>query len=225
MSAARRICVIGNSSVGAVRVALSRRPPLERYDFSFFASAGAKYENVGLAGDLLVGAEADSGGDRDLSTYDAFVMHGRIPATWEAAEFEAFMRPDRYSRAVQALARLDWRDRHKSWGVGLRLAERYGKPTFAIGRNVFANECAGDLGARREGEAILTRTLAPLRFIPLPDALFEDDGRVRRAFFANPVNVRARPVPAHLTDLWHYNREAGGLILDELLRALEETFG
>lgn len=221
MSAPRRICVIGNSSVGAVRAALNNRPAPERYAFSFFASAGVNFDKIDLSDDLLVGADVDSGGDRDLSGYDAFVLHGRLPPSAEAMAFEATLADHRYSVAVQALARRDWRERHKSWTLGLALSERYGKPVLAITRNVFAGESAGDVDSRRRADATLAHMLAPLRFVPLPDGLFEDDGRVRRAFYANPVSVAAREGRGSAPDDWHYNREAGGLILDRLLQALE----
>ena len=51
----RRICVIGNSSVGAVRMALADRQAPSPYDFSFFASGGPKFESVGFVEDDLVG--------------------------------------------------------------------------------------------------------------------------------------------------------------------------
>jgi hypothetical protein len=225
MSAPRRICVIGNSSVGAVRAALNGRPAPDRYALSFFAGGGAKYDNIGLSGDLLVGAEVDSGGDPNLAAYDAFVLHGRLPASPETMEFEAALVDGRYSRAVQALARLDWRQRYKSWVLGLVLAERFGKPVLAISRNVFASESVGDARERRAADATLARLLAPLRYVPLPDGLFEDDGRVKRAYFANPVSVSAREGRAGAPDEWHYNRDAGALILERLLQEMDEAFG
>ncbi len=224
MSAARRICVIGNSSVGAVRVALAGRAPHPSYDFSFFAGGGDKYNKIGLSGDRLVGAEVDSGGDADLTRYDGFVVHGRFPAGFEGRLFERSLASARYSRNVRAAALEDWRGRYKSWGLGLVLHQRYGKPVIALSRNVSASERVGEAPERREGDEAMARLATPLRYSPLPDALFEADGRVRREFYSHYVNVHSRESRAATLDEWHYNREGGGLILDSLLESLEAAF-
>ncbi len=224
MSAQRRICVIGNSSVGAVRVALSGRAPPESYDFSFFASGGDKYDKISLRGDRLVGAEVDSGGDPELASYDGFVVHGRFPAGFEARLFARSLASARYSARVRAAALNDWRSHYKSWGLGLLLHERYGRPVLALSRNIFASERAGEASERREGDEAMARLAAPLRFAPLPDALFEAEGRVRREFYSHYVNVHGRESRASNPDEWHYNREGGGLILDSLLENLEAAF-
>ncbi len=220
----RRICVIGNSSVGAVRMALADRRAPSGYDFSFFASGGPKFESIGFVDDELVGAEVHTGGDRDLKTYDGFVLHGRFPTSYEALDFERHLAADRYSQAVRARARQDWRESYKSWGMALRLHERYGKPVMALSRNVFSSERAGSRDVREAADAMMTQLLAPLRFVPLPGALFEDDGQVRRAFYTSYVNVHGRTGSASNADEWHYNREAGGLILDGLLARLDAAF-
>jgi hypothetical protein len=221
MAAARRICVIGNSSVGAVRAALADRGAAERYDLSFFASGGDKYDKIRLDGDRLAGAEIDSGGDSILAGYDAFALHGRFPAGFEALIFARGLAAARYSRAVRAAALRDWRDHYKSWGLGLALHARFGKPVLALSRNVFASERAGARLERAQGDEVMAGLIAPLRFVPLPDALFEEDGQVRRPFYSRYINVRGRESAAGGLDEWHYNREAGGLILDGLLRALD----
>ena len=224
MAAARRICVIGNSSVGAVRMALGDRPAPSGYEFAFFASGGPKFETIGIADDLLVGAEVDSGGDRRLSTYDGFVLHGRLPAAFEALEFERGLGSERYSERVRALALADWREGYKSWALGLSLCARYGRPVLAMSRNVFASERAGSRAERATADATLARLLTPISYAPFPDALFDEDGSVKRPFYARYVNVHGREGSAASQDEWHYNREAGGLILDALLSRLDAAF-
>jgi hypothetical protein len=225
MSASRRICIIGNSSIGAVRLALNDRSSLDRYIFSFFGSGGPKFDAMEISGDHLVGAEVESGGDRDLSAYDGFVLHGRFPAAFEALDFERNLSPDRYSANVRALARKDWRNRYKSWGMGLALHARYGKPVLAVPRNVFASECAGARAERAEADEAMSRFVAPLRFVALPDALFDDSGRVLQSFYSKYVNVHGHESRASTNDEWHYNREAGALILDKLIAGLDAAFG
>ena len=83
----RRICVIGNSSVGAVRIALGDRGAPGAYEFAFFASDGPKFDRVVLDGDCVAGFEVNSGGDRDLRGYDAFVLQGRLPTACAALAF------------------------------------------------------------------------------------------------------------------------------------------
>lgn len=220
----RRICVIGNSSVGAVRLALADRSAPSGYDFSFFASGGPKFDSIGFAEDELIGAEVHNGGDRNLRTYDGFVLHGRFPTSYETLAFERGLAADRYSLGVRAQARRDWREAYKSWGMALSLHERYAKPVWALSRNVFSSESAGPPGERAEADALMTRLLAPLRFVPLPEALFEAEGQVRRVFYTSYVNVHGREGSASSQDEWHYNREAGGLILDNLLARLDAAF-
>jgi hypothetical protein len=223
MSAPRRICVIGNSSVGAVRVALGDRPP-EGYVFSFFANGGPHFDRIGFSGDLVVGADAVSNGDPDLRTYDAFALHGRMPAAFEALRFARGLDSRRYSRQVQEAARRDWSANYRSWALGLELHARYGKPVLALSRNVFASECAGPEPERGEANKVMAGTLAPLRFVPLPEALFDAEGRVRREYFSRYVNVRGRESREATPDEWHYNRDAGALILAALLRSLDAAF-
>jgi hypothetical protein len=205
-------------------MALADRQAPSPYDFSFFASGGPKFESVGFVDDELVGAEVNSGGDRNLRTYDGFVLHGRFPTSYETLDFERHLGADRYSQGVRALARQDWREGYKSWRMALSLHERYAKPVLAVSRNVFSSERAGAGRERAEADALMARLLTPLRFVPLPDALFEEDGQVRRRFYTSYVNVHGRQGSASSHDEWHYNREAGGLILDSLLERLDAAF-
>lgn len=220
----RRICVIGNSSIGAVRMALGDRGAPGVYDFAFFASGGPKFDSIGLDDDRLTGCEVDSGGDRDLRGYDAFVLQGRLPTSYEALVFERHLLPLRFSQSVRALALRDWCDSHKGWAMALTLHQRYGKPVLTISRNVFASERVGAKAEREAADAAFAELLAPLRFVPLPEALFEDDGQVRRRFYSGYVNVHGRQGPAASHDEWHYNREAGGLILGSLIAELDAAF-
>jgi hypothetical protein len=217
----RRICVIGNSSVGAVRMALGDRGEAGEYGFAFFASGGSNFERISIDGDFIAGFQVDSGGERDLKLYDAFVMHGQLPAPHNAYAFAQSLTPARYSLAVRSASLLDWRERHKGWAMALALHQRYGRPVLSIPRNVFASECVGAKAQRDEAHAGFSALIAPLRLVALPDALFDDDGRVFRKFFAGYVNVHGRQGPAARVDEWHYNREAGGLILDALTDALD----
>lgn len=220
----RRVCVIGNSSIGAVRMALGDRGAPGAYEFAFFASGGPKFDAIALDGDRLTGFEVDSGGERDLRCYDAFVLQGRLPTAYEALAFERHLAPLRYSQTVQTLALRDWRESHKGWTLALTLHERYGRPALTISRNVFASERAGERPEREAADAAFAQLLAPLRFVALPQALFEDDGQVARRFYSGYVNVHGRQGPAATPDEWHYNREAGGLILDSLIAQLDAAF-
>jgi hypothetical protein len=216
--------VIGNSSVGAVRIALGDRGEPAAYEFAFFASGGSKFDRVVLDGDCLAGFEVDSGGDRDLRGYDAFVLQGRLPTACGALAFERHLLPRRYSRDVCALALRDWRDSHKGWAMALTLHERYRKPVLAISRNIFASERVGAKAEREEADAAFAAMLAPLRFVAFPDSLFEHDGQVRQQFYTGYVNVHGRQGSTASNDEWHYNRAAGGLILDSLIARLDAAF-
>ena len=216
--------MIGNSSIGAVRIALGDRGAPRAYDFAFFASGGPKFDRVALDGDRVAGYEVDSGGDPDLRGYEAFVLQGRLPTAYEALAFERHLLPQRYSHDVRALALRDWRESHKGWTMALALNERYGRPVLAVSRNVFASERVGDAPERAAADAVFSRLLAPLRLVAFPAALFEPDGQVRRRFYAGYVNVHGREGKASKPDEWHYNREAGGLILDGVIAQLDAAF-
>lgn len=205
-------------------MALGDRGAPDGYAFAFFASGGPKFDSIALDGDRLTGFEVDSGGDRDMRGYDAFVLQGRLPTAYEALAFARHLAPQRFSQSVRALAWRDWRESHKGWAMALTLHERYNRPVLALSRNVFASERVGAAAERREADAAFADLLAPLRFVALPDALFEDDGQVRRRFYTSYVNVHGRQGPATRNDEWHYNREAGGLILDSVIARLDAAF-
>ena len=216
--------MIGNSSVGAVRMALGDRGAPGAYEFAFFASEGPKFDRVVLDGDFVAGFEVDSGGNRDLRGYDAFVLQGRLPTACAALAFERHLRPRHYSREVRELALRDWRDSHRGWVMALTLHERYRKPVLAISRNIFASERVGAKAEREVADTAFAAMLAPLLFVAFPDSLFEHDGQVRRQFYTGDVNVHDRQGSTASNDEWHYNRAAGGLILDSLIARLDAAF-
>ena len=220
---ARRVCIIGNSSVGAVRLALADRAT-DSYEFGFFASGGSNFDDLTIADDLIVGAQVENAQERALSKYDAFIIHGRFPPADRAPALELQFASERFSQSVRRLAREDWLKAQPPWTLGMILKQRYGKPVLIMTRNVFADECVGDEPQRREANAAFSRLIAPLDAVPLPDALFDAEGRVRREFFVNHVNVHGRVGSASEPDPWHYNREGGALILDQLLQRLDATF-
>src|SRR5947209_479874 len=134
-------------------MALGDRGQSAAYDFAFFASGGSHFERIHIEGDVIAGFQVDSGGERDLRGYDAFVMHGQLPAPHNAYAFASSLTPSRYSLEVLSLTLRDWRERHKGWNLALALHERYGKPVLSIPRNVFASERLGAKAQRDEADA------------------------------------------------------------------------
>ena len=70
----------------------------------------------------------------------------------------------------------------------------------------------------------MARSADAAAFRAFTDALFEEDGQVLAALLHELHQCARPPGPASSHDEWHYNREAGGLILDSLIERLDAAF-
>lgn len=217
-----RVCVIGNSMVGAVLKAYRDRSP-SNYSFHFFAHPGLEYEHIRFDGTTIVNVPFSSSTDFDMAHYDAFVVYGDLPTPLQAARYWRGLSPDLYSDQVRGAAFKGWLRRSKSMRIAQEVGLLTGRPVYCLSKNSLLHDDIGPKAEAEEGSVLLTAAMEPHGYIPHPDKLLNSDGRPDPAYYIGSLNVLGEEPdrmqqPEH--HHFHFNREGGAIMLDQVIRWL-----
>lgn len=222
----RRVCVIGNSYVGAMyRAYTAQLVAMAGFEFSFFASAGAGYYQVGFADGDIVNTPITSGGSPRLADYDRFVLYGDAPTPRSALEIHRNLASPVYSAQLRRTALSEWLARSASLKLSLALRRLVDRPILVLSNNVRIEADRGDLADYIEGSDLLSRWLHPALYVAPPLGLYSDEGRARPELYSGSLNVagvepdRNEQPDHHHT---HYNQTGGALVLADLVERLRK---
>lgn len=214
-----RVCVIGNSMVGALARACIEEP-VAGYDFQFFARATKTYEALRFEGTILHDVAFSTTPDTDMAHYDTFVIYGDVPPPHTTARQWRSLSTGSYSRQVRQAAFHDWLHAFKSMRLAWELHDRLGKPIFCLSMNRSYQDKSGTPDEMDEGVRLLAEAMAPFGYIPHPDGLLGPDGHPDPAYHVGSLDVRGEEPDRTIKPLHHYvhfNRRGGALIRDQIV--------
>ncbi len=197
-----RVCLIGNSFLGAVRRAYESLPNRDKYIFDFFANAGSDFDKLTIIDHKIVNAPHHSGGSDDVRDYDCFVIYGDAPTPLNCAIFDRGLSRELYSSSVRSTA----------------------KPLFLLSHNV--NQ-VGNIGTRAQNEdgvALMAPLISPCQLIEFPAELFLENGRPKQQYYKGSLNIAGQEADRNdntLRDRYHLNVDGGALILSAIMASLE----
>lgn len=222
----RQVCVIGNSFIGALFRAYRDGLGTDGYAFSFFASAGPKFEHIDFDGQAIVKALITSGGSTDLTLYDCFVIHGDLPAAHDAAKYAREMPEARYSEQVRRFAMRQQILKSKSARLSQTLSTITDKPIFLLSRNLNQPLSVGPEADSDEGAALIAREIAPATYIPFPPALFSEDRYPKAEYYNGSLDVFGEEpdrVAKAGHEISHFNKDGGVLMLAHIVEYLRKS--
>jgi hypothetical protein len=220
-----RICLIGNSYLGAVRRAYESLPNRDKYTISFFAGAGSAFDKLGITENTIVNASHHSGGSDDVREYDCFVIYGDAPTPRNCIQFTNSIPSTRYSTSVRLSALDGWMSQFKTIKLVYLLREMTDKPIFLLSRNVNQSEDIGTPAENKDGIAVMESIIRPCKFIQFPETLFLSNRRPNPKYYQGSLNVSGEEPdrlkqPRH--HHYHLNADGGALILSAIMTSLGE---
>jgi hypothetical protein len=218
-----RVCIIGNSLVGAVLRAYQDRFPVDGYAFSFFAHPGHEYETVGFDGTMIVNVPFSNGGSFDMADYDEFVVYGDLPTPSQAVQYWRSLSADLYSVQVRQSVFRDWVFLSKSARIMQELCRLAKRPVFGISKNNLLYDLVEAKSSCDEGELLIKNSISPNIYIPHPTFFIGVDNKLNPKYYCGSLNVlgvepdrTVQPQHHH----FHFNQLGGAIMLDRILEWL-----
>jgi len=219
-----RVCLIGNSFLGAVRRAYESLPNRDKYIFSFFANAGSDFDKLSIIDHKIVNAPHHSGGSNDVRDHDCFVIYGDAPTPLNCAMFDRGISRESYSSSVRSTAVASWLGQFNAIKLVHALRDVTEKPMFLLSHNV--NQ-VGNIGTRAQNEdgvALLAPLISPCQLIQFPAELFLENGRPKQQYYKGSLNIAGQEADRNdntLRDRYHLNVDGGALILSAIMVSLD----
>ena len=221
----RRVCVIGNSFVGALRRAYADRQLTEGFEFSFFANGGDSFRRLTFEGPRLTGYFKHFGASPDMRDYDYFLVYADAPMPMDRLDVERGLSTGRFSAQVRAAALRGWRDQFHSFAIVSSLHAISDKPILLHSGNVHIDENVGSLADNQAAAAFMEAMIAPAIYVSFPSEIFLPDGSPDLKFYTGSLDILGQEpdrekLPAHHTV--HLNLAGGTLVLKNILAKLSE---
>ena len=224
-----RVCVIGNSYVGALYRAFEDPALTAGFDFRFFASPMEQFVDVRFENGEIVGTRVDNGGPRALSDHDIFVIYAQAPGPRALIEGERELNDGRYSRQVREAALARWLRAFPGPRLMTALSQIVAKPIYMLSGNPRVEaEGGGSWALQARGEQLMNALIAPCCYIPFPRELFDEHLRLRTRFYRAPLNIRGQTANLKATPnfyLNHLNQEGGAAVLGAIVARLRADLG
>lgn len=222
-----RICVLGNSFVGALQRAYTTSTPEQGLSsYGFFASAWPEYLDLDVADGVIVKAAVSNRCSARVADYDACVVYGDLPGPDEAAAMWDSLPSRRYSEQVRAAALRCWAEGRHALRLARRLTDAGATRIALVSRNPDLTQSAGARETRSRGASLIEAAIAPFVYVPHPDELFDANGFPKAEFYKDSLNVAGEQPDRALQPAHHHthlNAPGGKLLLTAVQRRLAET--
>ena len=221
----KRVAVIGNSYIGALRKACVNAPDLAAgFRFSFFARAGSDFSQVRIDDGSVSEISDFDDRDFDIAGFDFALVYGDFPPPDTVLQYARKVNPSRFSEQLLQARLREWAALyHNAYRLVQSLVALQGPKVFVLSRNPRADEAVRFDDAYCEALDIVAGLISPAIHVPAPRALFSPDGLPRAEFYAGSLDMKGEEPDRDLQPehhLAHFN-EAGGRLV---LAALAERF-
>jgi hypothetical protein len=220
----RRVCIIGNSSVGAVyRAYAEGLVACPHHHLAFFARGGQSFDAIGLQGAMLTGFQVTSGDSADLRDYAEVVITADMQTPLQARDLLRDMEAAGYTARVRAAALRDRVSASRAMGLAACIARAFSGPIRVMSSTIHAGQRIGGIAELDAAAALVAAAALPFTYVPPPSALFGADGTVRPDYHSNSLNIAGLEPDRTLQPKHHerhYNLAGGALVLEHLLARL-----
>ena len=212
-----KVCIIGNSYIGAVRKAYqSGEVKTDPYDIAFFASPGERFKNVDIVDGEISNIYLGDNESKSVKDYGTVVVYGDMPLPSHVLFAFRRVPAEKYSRAVRKSCLLAWLLGFNSYRLVSALVARQMPKVILLSRNYPVREETGTHDERVDGVNLIQEMLESASYLPAPRILFGDDGKPRQEFYNGSLNVAGdepdrTKQPFHHLD--HLNLAGGQVML------------
>jgi len=222
----KRVCIVGNSYIGAVKKAYSTKPSGDDdFDLFFFASAGTFFQNINILDGVLVNIYQGDDSSRRIVDYDITVVYGDFPTPRQVFLFANEARENIYSDQLRRARLENWFMKFCSYRLCLSLVELNGPRVFMLSRNYNISETILPQIEYDEGSTIIREHLASVTYVQAPHSLFSSSGQIQEIYYSKSLNVFGEEPDRNEQPKHHHNHlnEAGGrLVLTAILDSITE---
>ncbi|MGW9820811.1 hypothetical protein ACUXK4_003388 [Methylorubrum extorquens] len=224
---AKKICVIGNSHLGAVVKAHRESAPELDYQFTFFGAPWPQFDNIAVVNNWIMGATFSYGdGSPEVTTYDAFVVYGGIMCAQQIAIKDDEMRDAGFSLAVRVATLRNQVHHSVCRKIVWMLHASSKKPVFLLSNNPLLNLPAiTSSESFQSAEDLLRSASNPGRYLSFPSDLLGEGFLPKKQFFKNSVYIDGAERDDHFDfhDNEHMNVMGGRLVLNGLIEGLRSA--
>lgn len=220
----KRICVIGNSYVGAVFLAYeSSKSSLQGLEIDFYTAAGTDFPLMDIVGNSIVNVKFSNSNSMDgLGDYDCYFVYGDLLSPQGIVELERRLKSLAYSRQVINCTLADAICSAFSYRLCLKLKKITKSPVHLISHNVLQQSKLHLSGAEYfDALKVLENTLGGDVYHAFPVELFDDNYVPKDIYHKDSVMINGKPGAQHQGhDRYHMNAQGGALVLNSILRKL-----
>lgn len=225
----RRIAIIGNSFVGAVRRAWVDSISAETNDLQidFGAAGGVNFVGIdvldGLFSNLRPLADAPLA---PVAEYEIIFIYGLFPYPAEVASVQTSLQASGYSKAVVNAAITDYLAASDGWQVRLRVAAATSAPVIMLSGNARSDHIALTPTSIEAAISAITEFVGCYYLAP-PTALVGSAGQPDVTLYKGSVDIRGRNAEAADAqakhDVHHLNPVGGSVVLRAILDRARKT--
>jgi hypothetical protein len=222
-----KVCVIGNSHIGAIKRAYESDDIVSNpYEFFFFARPGKNFAELTIQNGVINGAiYFDKTASFSVDDYSVAIVYGAFPLPEQVLDFFKSLSSDNYSTAVRKASLLNWMMYYHGCKLASALAARPQLKVFVLSRNYATDMRVAAQAELSEGRALIQEMIQPASYIPAAKDLFSETGIPRTDFYNGSLNVLGEEPdrseqPLHHVD--HLNLSGGKVVLAAIIDSLRE---
>jgi hypothetical protein len=216
-----RICVVGNSFVGAVLKGFEEsRGLIEPNNIGLFAAAGHVFNEMEVREGRVCGAQMSRAPSDLIAYYDVIFVYAIFPSPHQVALTERSLLKSRYSGAVVHDAIEDMLVYSDAWRMRSKIIGAGAAHVIVLSRNIGNMGKKLDRASYERGMELINSIIGPRIYLPFPDRLLNEDASPKGEYYKAGLNVHGMNTnlgSGRNIDVMHLNSQGGRVVLESMI--------